>query len=356
MNQFFAGNLEIDYPFAARPIRNRELQTMFADAVFRLSPESEIFDAGRIQLTDIDVGFYHSYTFTIVGGPYNGWYFKCSNVSWEEFKRVPLTLFTNIGLGYPHLGYGYIVLGSYETPTTVNGLNHDMSDSTIRLMGTDPGFSLRLANAPCPGDTVPAGTPGTPTTIDYRGRSTATIPGCVEVGIYPAGDPNAGDPLPQVAVTPDEVGDSTTEVAVPAPAESVEVIEAGSVTTITLTPLSTTDALPPDPGYDVSVIGVGPIAAGPEVFAGHNAIIAGDIGEPAISFSFGLGRGDGYSCDPVPGCGVGVRASDALKSILGVHAETLEFVPGQGVDVLASPGDNRIYFVFNAQRLTSVAT
>ena len=359
MNQFYVGNTEIDYPFIALPSRPAAEQAWLADAVFRVSSESDIFadPATHIELDTIDTTGGLTLVFKIVGGTYNDWTFTSTTGPFAEFKRMTLALADDTATPRPEKGYGYVILGTTDPSSGVGtSLGLEMSQSTIRLLGSNPDFSIRLANAPCPGDTVPAGTPGTPVEVQYQGRSTQIIAGCVEIGIYPPGDPNAGDPLPQVAVTPDTVGANTSEVAVPTSPENIELIEFDTITTITLTPLSVNDALPADPGYDVDVIAGGPITPGPEVFAGHNAVIAGNVNTPSIEVAFALGRGDGFTCDPVPGCAVGVKASDALKSILGVYGEALEFVPGTGVDVLPSPGDNRIYFVFNAQRLTSVST
>ena len=264
--------------------------------MFRITTEAEIFDVSTsIELDEINVGpgFWNA-TFVVAGGPYAGWRFVGGNIT-AEFQRTTLTLQDPGFSNRPDKGYGYLVSGTIDGGILAgSGLGLEMSQSSIRPLENNTALEVRLANAVCQGDTIYDGVSGPTTSIDYKGRSTVILPGCIEIGIYPPGDPNAGDPLPPVRVV-DTVGDLDLRgqhQLHPRPTSRRPSTPRSRPSTVNQFTIG--DTLPPDPGYDAVVIAGGPIPASPEFFAGHNTVVGGDVTAPAISFTLKLGRGDGY--------------------------------------------------------------
>jgi hypothetical protein len=355
MNQFYAGNIEIDYPLVALPARPPAQREWFADAVFRIGLGAEVFNPGnRIALTAItDAGGGNRvFDFTVVGGPLNGWVFRSPAVLPEDLLRVRLDLLDTGLAPRPEVGYGFVVVG-VAAALVVGIYDETVVDSVIRPLFTSPGIAIRLANLVCAADTTPAEVPGTPTTIQYRGWVETPIARCVEIGVYPLGEPPVGDPRPQTEVVPNPDGDTTVDVPIPPPSETAIDFTPDAITTITLTPTTIADAIPTS-AWDAEIVPGGPLPAGPGIIPGYNAFVRGDVGGAVIEIDYILGRGLGVLCDPHP-CTPGVVLSDTVRSVLGVYGPEIEFVAGSGVDVLVSPGDHRIYLVFKAERLIGAA-
>lgn len=356
MNQFYQENLLRDYPLALAPSRPANQKRWFLDAGFRISASLGAFLPGvRVYVSQIfDVIGDRIFELRMGGGAAPDVFFISDIVTPQPYLRVNLTLVVD-GDNRPDLGFGFLILGSTAsdyTPGAYGPDDHPFHPGTTRLLDASPALQIRVANTPCPEDTDTAETPGPEEIIAYRGWVTDEIPRCVEISVYPPDDPSAGNPRPQNTIVPDDRGTTVVPEPVPPPAGAVSEFTPGTVTEISLRPLTVEDTIPNPPAWDAEVIGGGPLGPGLEFVQGFNTTITGDINDPTVTINFGLGAGEGFSCEGHP-CEAGLALNQTVRSIAGVYGPEIEFIGGQGVDVLPSPGDHRIYLVFKSERLTS---
>ena len=352
MNQFYAANREIDYPLKQLPSRPQAEREWLADLVVRLSRQADPFAAGTsIRLTQISGAPGNTeIVFTISGGPLNGWTLETPVTAVQDFIRLPLALYDTSSAPRPDLGYGYVVIG-YASSLVDGSYALDVADSTTRLLEAAAGMRIRVGNTTEQTDTQRSEVPGSGETISFRGWVEQTIPGCVEIGVYPAGHPSAGDPKTQVEIDPPCDGTTTTTGSVDTSVADTTELEPGDITTLIVTGVEITDSLV-STTHDAVIDPQSPVES-PEFLEGRNIRLSGSIEPAEIEINFSLGAGLGFSCDPIPG--VGLKAGDVVKSVMGVHGPHISFVGGPRVDIIASPGDHRIYFVFQAERLNSVS-
>lgn len=355
-NQFLAANTTRDYPFVLAPSRSASERAWLADAAFVITVDAEIYaQTTPLVLSSIAVSTGVSFRFEIPSGPLAGWAFVSTPQGLTDLQRVSLTLVDPSAEAHPEMGYGYIIVGiAAELPVVTTSLDIEIVVSTIRLLESSRALRMWVANTPCLGDSQFTEGPGDSHDIAYTGVSSTTIPGCVEIGLYPPGDPQVGNPLPQVAITPDPQGHTTADIPIVPPSVATTELTAGAVTTISLRDAVITDALPADPGYDAEVT-TDAVVGGADITEGHNIDLSYDPPSGVI-IKFRLGGGDGFSCDAAPGCSPGTKAVDTVKSLNGVHGESITLVAGTAVEVLASEFDHRLYLVFNAERLKGAAT
>jgi hypothetical protein len=355
-NQFLAANTTRDYPFVIAPDRSASERAWLADAAFVITVDAEIYAQPiPLVLSNIVVSTGVGFRFEIPSGPLAGWAFVSTPQALDDLQRVSVAFVDPSDVAHSEMGYGYIIVGiAAELPVVTTGVTIEVVASTIRLLESSRALRMWVANTPCLGDSVFAETPGATRDIAYTGVTSTTIPGCVEIGLYPPGSPSAGNPLPQVAVTPDPQGHATADIPIVPPSVATTELATGAVTTISLHDAMITDALPADPGFDAEVT-EDAIVGGAEVAEGYNIDLGYDS-PSGITIKFRLGGGDGFSCDPISGCSPGTKAVNTVKSLNGVHSESLTLVAGTDVEVLASELDHRIYLVFNAERLKGAAT
>jgi hypothetical protein len=290
-------------------------------------------------------------TFTIPTGIFAGWKYVSSTLTPSDFRRVILTLVDPNGVPCPERGYGVVILGlTAELPTTTVYPGYAVAARTIRLLESAAAPQIIIANTPCLGDSYVGEVRKPDYPITYSGRSSIEIPGCVETGVVPTGQPGAGSAVPQTVVTPDPRGSGTADTAIIPPLVSVVVQTTGVVTTVSLREIEVVDRLPTPPTYDA--LEVTTQLTPPVISDGANIRLGVDA--DAITIGFGLGAGTGFSCSGILPCIPDHPAVGALKSLNGVHGD-ITLVPGKGVEILESPGDHRIYLVFNAERLTSAS-
>ncbi len=355
-NQFLAANTRRDYPFVIAPTRSAAERAWLADAAFVITVDAEIYSQPiPLVLASIVVSTGISFRFEIPSGPLAGWAFVSTPQGLDDLQRVSVALVDPSSVAHPEMGYGYIIVGTAsDLPGVTTNPGIEVVVSTIRLLESSRALRMWVANTPCLGDSNFTEGPGGAHDIAYTGVTSTTIPGCVEIGLYPPGDPQAGDQLPQVAVTPNPQGHSTADIPIVPPAVATTELAAGAVTTISLHDAVITDTLPADPGYDAEVTSDA-VVGGAEITEGAN-IDLGYESPSRLVIKFRLGGGTGFSCDAVPGCSPGTRAVNTVKSLNGVHGESITLVAGTAVEVLASEFDHRLYLVFNAEGLKGAAT
>ena len=341
LNQFFAENLERDYPFVAGAAIGPRV---FADAVFRISAESGLLAsaADAIALTALtEVSGNTLAVFTVTGGAFTGYTFQgMIPASPALYQRVRLDLYDTGAALVPGEGYGYVTMGDAVVPR--GAFSVPVEAAAVRYTGADASFSLQLANANCPGDTQQSESVGTPVVTNFNTRTAVVTTRCVEIST---------NPLDQLAMVPDPTGAATVPTAIPIPVIPVTSYQTDAVVALTAWPLTVSDVLPPDPGYAAAPIG----ASGPGAVlqAGYNILLRGSLAKGAIQIGYQLGAGAGLYCGAVPGCPPGVLSSAALKSINGVTGEAFNFIAGPAIGLIASPGDHTLYVLVHPEDLSS---
>lgn len=355
-NQFLAANTTRDYPFVLAPTRSAAERAWLADAAFVITVDADIYaQTTPLVLSSIVVSTGVSFRFEIPSGPLAGWAFVSSSQGLTDLQRVSVALVDPSDVAHPEMGYGYIIVGiAAELPGVTTNPNIEMVVSTIRLLESSRALRMWVANTPCLGDSHFTEGPGDTHDITYTGVASQTISGCVQIGLYPTGDPSEGAPLPQVSVTPDPQGHTTADIPIVPPVVSTDQLIAGAVTTISIRDAVITDTLPGDPGYDAEVTSDA-VVGGADILEGHNIDLGYDSPSGVI-IKFRLGGGEGFSCAATPGCTPGKKAVDTVKSLNGIHGENITLVAGTAVEVLASELDHRLYLVFNAERLKGAVT
>jgi hypothetical protein len=338
-NQFYDDNLQREYPL--RP-GTSVADAVFADAVFRITSASEALGSASntVQLVSLTAGTGTSVRFDVVGGPLAGASFRGVIPGTPSvYERVRLDFYDALGALSPSQGYGWLICGTATIPT---GTYADpVEPAAIRYLESALTASFRLANAPCGADTIISESQGPVGGISFQNRTATTVARCVEIATVPPA------PIEQSHISPDPAGSTVVQVPIPAPVESVTSYETGATSVLTTHGIVVADSLPSGPGYDASPVGSAVLGA--TVEAGHNIRLTGSVRDGVLRINYALGAGRGPYCGPM--CSPGVPGISALKSINGVQGESLEFVRGTAIDVLASPGDHILYFIVHPEKL-----
>lgn len=349
MNQWLAENRYRSYPFEQNQVLPFP-DTVIVSAQVVLATAFAVTDVTLTSVTASSGAL--ALVFSIGSSVLTGYTLEGSIATGAaEEVRIALTV-KHSSTAHPELGYGFLVIGQpgdAVSAVTTTGLTAVLDRSVIRYQVANQTLHLRVANTLRVGASTVTFTAGSPQSFGIQGLVAVIEEGCVERAISPTAQ--------QEEVVPTVRGSTTSLVDIPNPGTTRSMVEAGSVTTITVTPatpVTTTPTIPTDRDADV-VTGV--INSQRVISAGYNVKLGGNVPANTVQISYQLAAGLGMDCSGVLGYTSAVRSAQCVKSINGVYptGQDLTLTPDTGIAILSDQNAHRLIILVNPLNLTRVA-